>query len=271
MRLHRENPMQDDRIPTWFESLLHDGASEEDRAEIEARFDESLQGERLLAAYRWLNAPVEAVEDSDLALRVMRRLPDFGGPETFVKLADLVLAAWARPELRAQLYRDARQGLAEAGIRLPEDTQIEIVPAESALLPRGKRIFLPLPPEDGPAIPEHRARRALAQSEFAWIWGPPWQEHAMQRASLPSSASVGLMPRIRRLLEAPAWRLSLAGLGVVAVLASGLTLAGQRGGVILQALSGSAIGPSDAPMLVGMAGLLLGFAALGFAIFGSRR
>lgn len=262
--------MPDDRIPTWFETLLDDGPSEAERSEAETQLEASLQGRRLLTAYRWLSGPVAVDEAAAQAQRVMQQLPEFGQPETYLQLANLVLAAWARPELRAQLYRDARQGLAEAGFRLPESAQIEIVPAEAARLPRGNRIFLPLPPEDGPAIPEHSARRALQQTEFAWIWGPPWQQGEAQRAAMQPSGSGRLMSWIHEILGAPAWRLALAGLGSVAILASGLILAGRRTGVILGSLSGSALGNADVQSMLGMAGLLVGMIALGFAIYGRR-
>jgi hypothetical protein len=116
---------------------------------------------------------------------IMAQLPE-GSLELYGRVAELVLDAWERPELREELVADPAAALERAGIELPTGTSVVVVPPDQAALPGPGRVTLPLPEADAPPTGRAEARRFLMQTDFGWLWGEPNADPA--RAPRPSRA-----------------------------------------------------------------------------------
>jgi hypothetical protein len=143
-------------------------------AAVRERLLADAYGRDLLVAHDGLRALGEAAPASDLVQNVSARLPT-AGPAAYSRLAAAVLEAWESPQFREELRSDPAKALAASGASLPEGTEYRIVPADKAALPSGALVYVPLPDAADPPMSRTSARQQLARTEFAWLFGAPWE------------------------------------------------------------------------------------------------
>ena len=271
--------MTDNAIRDALEALLQDTHAGEQETQSIEQLSRSEPGRSALAAWRWLSEGASSTTPlGDFSASVLADLPPAGSPRTWARLAELVLEGWADPGYRAALRRDARGALAERGLQLPEGLSLEIVAPEAASLPDGRRVYLPLPAPNRPAVTAALAMRELEDTAFAWLWGPPWA----RGATAPKAAATAAAPVEARsmapggIARLRSWWASLGAgpqlafaIGAILICAIGLDVMQGDTSMGGNPLLGTAIGGDLAwPSMLGLAA---GLGLVAWALWSGRR
>ncbi len=237
-----------------------DASTAAERQGAEGDLARTEQGRWWLAVWPSYVADLPA-PDGHLPSSVLRRLPEVT-VTVFGRFGDLVLRAWGDPQLRQSLRDQPRQVLEQHGVWLPEDVEPEVVTVAGAMLPGRHRLPIPLPDKhSGPVSPD-QARRQLADTPFAWLWGPPWAREGSGTvaATRPEADLQGRGSRrwfqLARLAPELSFAAAAAAL-VVAVVWWGAAAPGSG------SLVGTAVGGTVTVPVVVLLGLAVALAGLG--------